>query len=391
MENAMHRTRVLILNHTAVMGGAEVGLAEWLPFLDADRIDPMVVLPNDGPLHDRLLDGGQSVITQRLRRFVRPRSPVALIRMTVQAMRAVAGLHRLTLNRQAQVLHANSLSAGLVGLPAARLAGCPAIWHVRDLVPLGRLGRWMYRQAAAIVAISPAVADYVQQYQRGPDRVHLIPNGIDTQRFIAPTAGTLAINDWFPDVPETCLLVGMVGNLTPWKRHDLFLEVADRLLRQSPDQFRFVIAGDDRFDDHADYVASLRRRTAAPPLAGRVHWAGYCEDMPGIMQAMDILLHPASREPFGRVVVEAMAAGNPVVAVRDGGPADSVVHGQTGWLTPPGDIAAMTAAIHALATDRAMRLRMGEAGRRRAVAEFDVRRVGRQLTDLYYNVGRGTP
>ncbi len=385
----MSRKRVLLVNHTTVMGGAEVGFAEWVRVLDRELLDPLVVLPDDGPLYERLLHDGQPVALQPVSRLTRSRNPLRLIMMAARVYRQAKGLHRLALGHDAHVLHANSHSAYLVSVLAARRAGRPCIWHVRDLVPLGWMGRWMYRQAGAIVAISPAVARFVQQYRCGRDRVHLIPNGIDTHRYATAGACRDLRETWFPGLPDDVLLIGMVGNLAPWKRHDLFLDLAVRLLRPAPERFRFVLVGDDRFGDHPDYVRILRQRVDSTPLSDRVRMAGYCDAMPAVMQALDILVHPASREPFGRVLVEAMAAAKPVVAVNNGGPADIVIDGQTGWLTPPDDVQAMLEAVEALAQDDGLRTRMGGEGRQRAVAAFDVRRVGRSLTALYALLAKG--
>ncbi len=211
----------------------------------------------------------------------------------------------------------------------------------------------------------------------------VIPNGIDTTRFMHGGGRTAARRSFFPEIRENTILVGMIGNLVPWKRHALFLDVAEQLTRCAAGDFRFVIVGDDRFGDHPSYEQMLQSRVDAGVLHGRARLAGYRGDMPAVMQALDILVHPTEREPFGRVMVEAMAAGKPVVAVKGGGAPEIVLDGATGYLVRPGDVAGMCDAVRTLSSNSELRQQMGEAGRRRAVSAFDVRRVGAAMTELY--------
>ncbi len=376
--------RVLIVNHTGIMGGAEVGLAEWIRFLDRDRVYPLVAAPMQGPLNDRLRAAGDRVLAQPMIRVQRTWNPCRMTVMAVQGWRQISMLSRLAGQERVRVLHANSNHAHLITAPAARRMGMPCIWHVRDLTPLGWIGRRLYRRASLIVAVSKSVERHVQQYRTGHDRVRVITNGIDVTRFNGDNPDRAAARrSLFPRIDDTMVLIGMVGNLVPWKRHDLFLDIAANMLRENADQLRFVIVGDDRFGDHPEYERSLICRITKSPLNGRVLLAGYREDIPRVMQALDILVHPAEREPFGRVMVEAMAADRPVVAVNAGGASEIVVDRVTGYLTAPNDVGAMTNAVRSLARNPALRRQLGEAGRQRALREFDVRRVGRLMTEMY--------
>ncbi len=380
------RNRVLIVNHTAVMGGAEVGLAEWIRFLDRDRVHAMVLAPEEGPLTDCLRAAGDQVLIHPIPRVRRTRNALRLTMMGAQLLRQASALRRLALREDVRVLHANSHNALLVTAPAAYRARIPCIWHVRDMVPLPWIGRSLYRSATVIVAVSRAVADDIQRYRSGSDRVRVIPNGIDTTRFMHGDGRAAVRRSFFPEIREDTILVGMIGNLVPWKRHALFLEVAEKLTRNAAGDFRFVIVGDDRFGDHPAYEQMLQHRVNTGLLRGKACLAGYRGDMPQVMQALDILVHPTEREPFGRVMVEAMAAGKAVVAVHGGGAPEIVLDGATGYLVQPGDVAAMCDAVRTLSANSGLRQRMGEAGRRRAVNEFDARRVGAALTDLYGEV-----
>lgn len=376
-------SRVIIVNHTSIMGGAEVGLAEWIRFIDRDRIEPMVVLPGPGSLADRLRAAGTEVVFQPLERLRRSRNPLRLFAAGCRLWRGAGSLKRLVQSREFRLIHANSTTAALSAALAARRAAVPWIWHVRDLVPLGFTGRCLYRQADLIVAVSEAVAGHVQRYRTGRDRVKIVSNGVETSRFAVSVDRTALRRRWLPDLAPETLLVGMVANLVPWKRHDLFLDMAEHLVVGSGLRLGFVLVGDDRFKDHPAYGPAIQRRIDNGPLAKCTVLTGFQECMPELMQALDVLVHPAETEPFGRVVVEAMAAGRPVVAVNAGGPSEIILDGQTGFLVKPNDAVGISDAVRQLGQDPLLRRSMGEAGRERAVRCYDVSRLGSELTELY--------
>lgn len=134
---------------------------------------------------------------------------------------------------------------------------------------------------------------------------------------------------------------------------------------------RLLVVGQDLFGEHAGYVTALHERAARPDLAGRVVFTGYRSDVPELLGAADLLVLPSHGEPFGRVLLEAMAAGLPVVATAPGGPCDIVVPGRTGRLVRQGDAAALAAGLASVVSmSGAARRRMGEAGRRRVASRF---------------------
>jgi len=259
-----------------------------------------------------------------------------------------------------ELVHTSTLTTP-EGALAARWLGLPHVWHVRELIGPGHpfrlpiegplLGRLLERVAARLIANSNASADALRPWLPEPSRLDVVPNGVDLAGF---QAGARA--------GASTVVVGMVGNLTSrTKKHHLLIEAAARLPRELAVEVR--IYGHDAAGDA--YAAGLRAQVSQAGLGGRVHFAGF-SDPARIMAELDLLVHPADNESFGRVVIEAMAAGLPVVGVRGGGVGEIVVHGETGLLAPPDDAAALALAIERLARDPALRARLGAAGRRRA-------------------------
>jgi glycosyltransferase involved in cell wall biosynthesis len=373
--------RVLFVNHTVVLGGAEWSLLDLLANLDPGRVTPEVAYPGGGMLAAPLERLGVPVHPAPLCRFTRSRNPWRLALQLAAWARGIAAVGRVLDSQDFDLVHANGTPAALAAVPAARRRGLPAIWHCRDLVPLGPAARVLRNRCARVVAISGAVADHLAR-ELGPDApVVTIPNGVDLRR-LAPRGRRVETRRELGLAPDD-FVVATLGQLVPWKNHRRFIEAAALAARELP-RARFLVVGADLFGDHPAYIRELHALAATRGLAERLVWTGYRADPGAVLEAADVLVHPAEREPFGRAVAEAMALGVPVVAADDAGPRELIRPGQDGILLPLGaDRATLAQAIVTLATDPALAARLGAAARDRIRAHFDVRATAERLMDLY--------
>ncbi len=375
--------RVLFVDHADWMGGAEQNLLLLMAHLDRWRFEPILAAAPASPLAQAAKAIGVETAQLRLERLRGRRGPQAL-RLWWQG---IASLVALVRRRHADMIHSNTQRASLYAAPAARLAGVPLVWHVHDIYAKERLYcRWMSTWSAAVVAVSSAAAAPLPAGARR--KLVIIPNGIDTERF-RPDGGTRRRLRAELGVPEDALLIGNAGWIAPWKQVELFLEVAAYAAPALPES-RFWVVGDIPDARYAGYLADLQER-AACTLGDRCQFLGAREDMPAVMAALDILVHTARVEPFGRVLMEAMAAGVPVVAFADGGVPDVVRDGETGILVPPGDVARVVQAVRELGADAGRRRRMGQAGRAHVEAHCSAPAVARRMEEVYETVlaGRG--
>ena len=230
-------------------------------------------------------------------------------------------LSRIIRDFRPEIVHANGIAA-VFALPRTRAR---IVWHVRD---------WPRRPYAALAAFRCKVAIAISRPVEAALR-HVLPASLQSRIRLVENGIDLRVFAEVGDDPDDCA-VGMVANLVPWKRHDLFIEAAV-LLRDFRDAagrpITWVIAGNDLFREHADYVAALRKRIADAGMADRFVWLegrGTAEIFP----SLDLLVHPTAEEPFGRVICEAMAAGVPVVACDSAGPGSILTDGKTGFLFP---------------------------------------------------------
>jgi glycosyltransferase involved in cell wall biosynthesis len=367
---------ILYLNGVGEISGAERSLLAMLEALDRGRFMPVVAAPA-GALLRAAAARGARVEPVALGPLRRPDSAGALWG-TLSALRdGWRQVNEVIARVRPDIAHANGTPAMLYLL---RARGVPAVWHVRDLAPLGPAGPPLYRRAARVAVISTAVRQAVEGFARGGEKCVLLPPAVDTAHF-QPAADKAALRARL-GLPLEVPLLGMVAQFVPWKRHGLFLDALEKLADRP---WHAVLAGADLHHDEA-YCASLRRRLESPPLAGRVTWLPWQEDAAPLLGALDLCVLTSDREPFGRVLIEAMACGVPAVAMDDAGPRDIVVPEETGLLCPP-DAQAIATAISRLLDDADLRDRLGRAARTRVEERFSVAGQREALTELYDGIG----
>lgn len=373
--------RVLFVDHAEWMGGAEQNLLLLMAHLDRRRFAPMLAGAPASPLVQaaRALDiPAAEVPLGRLR----GRRALELLRLWWQG---VSSLTTLIRQWHADIVHSNTQRASIYAAPAARLAGVPLVWHVHDIYGRETLYRWwMGWWSAGIAAVSSAVAASLPAPARR--KLWIIPNGMDLERFRPDPEARRRLRA-FLGVPGDALLIGCTGWLAPWKQIELFFEVAGQVSPALPHSYYWVV-GDIPDARYAGYLVDLQER-AKRLLGDRCRFLGAREDMPAVMAALDILVHTAKAEPFGRVLMEAMAAGVPVVAFADGGVPDVVRDGETGILVPPGDVGRAAEAVRELGMDVGRRRHMGQAGRMHVESRFSAETVTRQMEQVYETVLAG--
>jgi glycosyltransferase involved in cell wall biosynthesis len=363
--------RVAIVNHTARLGGGEWSLLRLAERFDSDVVRPVVVLGEEGPLAERLRAIGVETVVMPLDARLRDRrkdtlSAAALANPFAAPLlaRAVADRARLFKQLGVRVVHTNSLKAHVVGGLAGRAAGARVLWHVRDHIsapylppPAAAAMRMLARTVPhRVVAVSRSAARTVGR----PD-VHVLHQGVPLPQAQPPRR------------EDGRLRVGLIGRIAPWKGQDVFLAAAARVARSLP-QAEFVVVGAPLFGEHA-FERALHRRAERDDLAGRVHFAGFTEDVWPLYRTLDVVVHASTLpEPYGNVILEAMASCVPVVAARAGGVVEIVDDGRTGMLVPPGDAAALAAALELLLRDPVLRRRLADAGRAEVEGRFSLER-----------------
>ena len=303
----------------------------------------------------------------RLPAWKRPLSELRQLWRTGWKRRSTARVVEFARRHEVDLIHSNTILT-LEGGFAARQLGLPHVWHVRELVGPGHPFRLPCRGARAR-AISPDTCSKGHRQFAGDGRGHPVLVAAGIARGGPQRHRCFPVRASPAHAVDRPLVVAMVGSLTSrWKNHLLLVRAAGLVDRALPIEWR--IYGHDPSQGgqfgRDEYVNRLLAEVRAAGLADRFQLAGFHPDPAEIMAQVDLLVHPAESESFGRVIVEGMAAGLPVVGVAAGGVGEIVRHEETGLLAPPGAADVMARYITTLVRDAELRKRYGAAGCRRA-------------------------
>jgi glycosyltransferase involved in cell wall biosynthesis len=367
--------RVLYVNHTANISGGERSLLELLSALD-ERVDPVVAAP-DGALADAVRALGILVRSIPGTDGSLKLHPLHTPQAMADLGRAAWRLRRLARSERADLVHANSIRAGIVAAAAARTGGAPAVVHVRDVLPDGAMTRLTRAVVGAGAAAIIGNSDYtLRRFAPARTRAQLAVahSPIDVDRLAAADSAARSQARHALSLPaDAGPVLGVVAQLTPWKAQDDAVRIAAGLSSSHPG-LRLVLVGSAKFvsratrhDNHA-FVRDLEALIDDCGLREQVLLVGERTDVPQLLPALDLLLMPSWEEPFGRAMVEALAVGVPVAATSRGGPREVVRDGVDGLLLPPRDPAAWVTALDPLLADRERLARMSANGRERAAA-----------------------
>jgi glycosyltransferase involved in cell wall biosynthesis len=380
--------RVLFVNHTGIVSGAEHSLLTLI-----DGLPPEVVAGlacSEGQLAEMARERGIEVHLVRgtagSLRLHPWHTPVAVAEIALSGVQVARAARRTG----ASVVHANSLRASLAAGIACRIDRRGFVAHVRDSLPDSTatrlIRRLVAREADQVVAISEYVAE---RFRTGlSDRdvpVQVIDNPVDLGRFRADLRGPDASRS-----PAEPLLV-IVGQISPWKGHDTAIRALHDLRGHHPNA-RLLIVGEVKFADSATrfdnrgYLAELHQLVRDLGLEEAVEFVGERKDVPEIMARADVVLVPSIEEPFGRTVAEAMAVGTPVVATTVGGPAELIDDGTTGLLAPPGEPAAWSEAIRRILEHPDWAHEMGRRASDVARRRFSIERHVAAMMEVYKSV-----
>jgi glycosyltransferase involved in cell wall biosynthesis len=366
--------RILFLDHTAALGGAELCLLDVAAHF---RATSLVALMEDGPLREALERRGVRVTVLargRSLQQVKRESSVPGLAAVGAVLGAAQEVARLA--RGYDLVYANSQKAFIVACASAAFARRPVLWHLHDILDSKVFSRvnigvdvfLANHVASRVIANSQATANALVARGGTRARIDIVYNGLDPAVAGAVTAADAASMRASLGLGAGPVL-GLFGRLAPWKGQD----VAIRALALLGDQYanvQLVIVGDALFGEES-YAADVRALVDSLGLTSRVHFLGFRTDVPVLMRAVDILVHTSTApEPFGRVIAEGMLAERPVIATAGGGASEIVRAGVTAWQVAPNDPAALAAAIRDVLASPARAREIALAGRQDALARF---------------------
>jgi glycosyltransferase involved in cell wall biosynthesis len=364
--------RILHINSARSFGGGERHTADLSNELSRRGHELFVAAPSRAPLVDEL-------------KRVPPENIFELPLRNALDVQSAIELARRVREKEIEIIHAHVARDYLLAALASRRSDAPLVLTRHLERPLKSLHRWTLSNVARVIAVSEAVEHaLLAQKIFSPEKIRRIPNGIDVERFERRARSFDTQRFRRLTGIKGRLVVGVTGELREHKGQDDFIRAAQLVSRQFAD-VDFVIAGEDQ-SARKEYRAHLERLVAEFELQERVHFTGWVDDVTSLLPALDIFVSSSRVEPFGLVMVEAMAVGLPVVATGTGGALEIVLDGVTGKLVPVSDVTAMAEALCALLRNEEGRRRMGEQGRMRAREFFSLERMVSKTEALYREV-----
>ena len=361
------RPRVLQLLATGTAGGAQESAISLLLGLDRSRYEVEAVSLTDGAAVRRLHSAGVAVTV-----LGGPDDAV------------VAALAAHLRRRETDLLHAHMFRAELIGVRAAEAAETPVVVatvhssRIRspsDVAALAAVTPFIDR----LIAPSGSIAAKVRREGRGAANITVVPNGVDLDRFASGSAATArtAMRRSL-GIPADAFLIGVVARLEPEKGHGYLLNALPAITAVVPHALLLVVGNGSQGD-----ALRAQARALPPPARDRIRFTGGRTDVAALTAALDVAVLPSLREAQGIAILEAMAAGRPVVASAVGGIPEVVRDGVDALLVPPADSASLARALIRLARLPRLRARLGAAGRRRVEEEYSVAASTRRIEAIY--------
>ena len=362
--------RVLQICSARQIGGGERHLADLANGLARRGHDVFAALVPSSPLLSELSSFPEQNIAQvTMRNALNVSSALKLARFATE--------------NRIQIIHAHVARDYPLAALVARRSSAHLILTRHVLFPISKVHKLALRRTDRVIAVSQAVADGLRaQRIFSRDKIVLIHNGIDVDRFARGREDRFTNNK---DAAQK-LRVGMIGHLAPIKGQEDFIRAAAMVCRQRRD-VEFVIAGEDK-SHRGEHRRTIERLIAELGLDQRLSLIGWVDDVANVLPDFDLFVSPSRSEPFGLSIVEAMAAGVPVIATASEGACEVIDDQQTGRLVPIGDAEALADAISGLLADSELRERLSAEAQRRVRERFSLERMLDATEEVYRDAVR---
>ncbi|MDX2229173.1 MAG: glycosyltransferase [Leptolyngbyaceae cyanobacterium bins.349] len=377
--------KILFLDQSGKPGGAELCLLDIAkPYRDRC----LVTLLADGPFR-ALLEQHEVPVQVLTQQSIQVQKDSSVWQGLFSLQRLIAPLMKIIeLSKEFDLIYANTQKALVVGAIASLFSRRPLVYHLHDIVSLQHFSRSNQRvivtlaNQCAVLVIANSQASQAAFTQAGGNaaKTTVIYNGFAPQHYLNAhqqrelLRRELNLSDRF--------VIGHFSRLSPWKGQHILMEA----LNQCSENVVALFVGDALFGED-DYVQQLHQQVQTLGLSDRVQFLGFRSDIPALMAACDLITHTSTEaEPFGRVIVEAMLCGTPVIASEDGGAIELVEHGQTGWLVPPAQPTQLAQQIQACQADPDQTMAIAQQAQQVASHRFCIDQINQQTHQVLLNV-----
>lgn len=343
----MQKQLSAISNHATLLGGGEYSFTDLLSHMPEDW-SVIASIPGEGELTERLKKNGintKIVNMPAIRPWLIWNILVCIIEYLEQFKKS-----------QPDLVYCNGSRAAFYAGIASRILKIPVIWHCRIATPDFFLDYFLGEICNRIIANSHATAKRFKK--RLQPKIRIVHNGVDIP--------------WLTDknvkkpefVKDDWKVILVVARASRWKRHDRILAAFDKVAKTDPSVHLICVGAMDNFEP--EWWSHLQILTKKSAFSNRIHWIGKANDVRPWYRSAQVLVLSSENEPFGRVLVEAMSHGIPVIATRNGGVPEIVRHGQDGFLTNADNAEEISEYLHLVLNDRSLQKKISKNAIKRA-------------------------
>jgi len=314
-------------------------------------------------------------------------SPALTRKEILQFFLQVFRLRKILVENKISLIHLNDLETGHFGILSALLASIPSILHIRSVFwtkSCGWINRLILSQASEILANSKFVHKATIEKGLSVEKVFTIYNGVELKLFeLKETAEQRARK--IINIPIDRLTIGFIGRLgLEWKNEPLVYQLAGELNNRMKEVTLIVIGGPS--DGNKGTFDRCRKNADKMGGTADIRFLGNRSNVPEILPAIDVLLVPSNEEPFGRVVIEGMAAGLTVIGSDNGGIPEIITDGKDGFLRPPEDFDAWVSLLESILKNKELRKRIGENARKTVEERFNIDNMIDKIVKIYFRL-----
>ena len=371
---------IFIINASNYISGAEIGLINLINN-KSDNFNYILAVPKINNL-ENYINEEIKIVHLPLIWLYFTLNPFRLLIFAWSIIQCCIKIIRLDKRHPFDFIYSNTIKSHIYALFVKLLSGKKIVWHVKDNIKEGFLYRYLIMKSDIIIANSSFVYN---QIHTSAEKKHLIYGGVYPNLW-----SSKCLNSDFQlhkelNIEKNTVLVAQIGQLTKWKNQIDFIRTAE-LVKKYKIKVHFVIIGDDQSGREKKYKHELSNLIDQKNLNSSISFIGHRDNIKELLSEIDILLHPAINEPFGRVLIEAMSMEKPVIAYDSGGPKEIVIDGETGYLVEPYNFSGLAERIVHLYENSELRIRFGKAGRKIVIKKFNEERHVREMEDVFNNI-----
>ena len=356
------KPKILLFFEYGTLNGGEFSLLAMLESLGQTEFEFVAAAPTSGMLTERLEQCGIQVLPLTLRGTQGQKLSIEQIN---------SHLVELITQVSPDLVHSNSLSMGrMVGRIASQLP-IPCTSHLRDIIRLNKTTVSDLNRNAGLIAVSNATKQFHVEQGISSGKLQVIYNGVNTELFRPSTAAGILKRQL--GLSDSAVLIANIGQICLRKGQTLLAQAAVSLAEEFPEtNYLFIGQRHSQKQESVEYENAIRLTFREAGIEDRLFCLGFREDVPTILNEVDLLVHTARQEPLGRVLLEAASCGQAIVATEVGGTAEILADQVSAVLVRPDELEALTAAIRRMLTDREFRIRLGQQARTVAVDKFSL-------------------